>query len=97
VSEVRGDADLPVLRTKERALRVSEAFPRRPGPRHDRPTPEEIRQAREDFVLHMPSLFHRRCLAAECGGEWPCPPWRDSAIVLERAGLIDVNGQLRKP
>jgi hypothetical protein len=97
VPEVRGDADLPVLRTKERALRVSEAFPRRPSPHHHRPTPDEIRQAREDFVLHIPSLFHRRCLAAECGEEWPCPPWRHAAIVLERAGLIDVNGELRGP
>lgn len=75
---------------------MSEAFPRKPAPRHAPPTPEEIKQAREDFALHIPSLFTRQCLAPDCDEEHPCRRYRRAAPVLERAGLIDVNGQLRQ-
>ncbi|MGH3713524.1 MAG: hypothetical protein ACRDT4_08715 [Micromonosporaceae bacterium] len=73
---------------------MSEAFPRRPAPRHGPPTPEEIRQARDDFALHIPSLFTQQCLAEGCEA-WPCPPWRRAVPILDRAGLLDINGQLR--
>lgn len=97
VSSVWGDADVrPVRSRAEGALRVAEAFPRRPAPRHTAPTPEEIQRARENFALHIPSLFHRLCIAADCGKDWPCPPWREAVPVLERAGEIDVDGQLRR-
>jgi hypothetical protein len=75
---------------------VSEAFPRKPSPRHAPPTAEEIQRAREDFALHIPSLFHRLCIAQGCGEQWPCPPWRHAVPVLDRAGQIDVDGQLRR-
>lgn len=75
-------------------FRVAEAFPRKPAPRHTPPTPEEIARAREDFALHIPSLFTRQCLAEGCG-DWPCRRYRWALSILERAGLIDVNGQLR--
>jgi hypothetical protein len=96
---MRRDVDLPALRARaERTLRVSDAFPRKPAPRHTSPTAEEIRRAREDFALHIPSLFVPwQCLAAECDAEWPCRPYRDALPVLERAGLIDTDGRLRTP
>ncbi|MGH2604599.1 MAG: hypothetical protein ACRDJ9_35070 [Dehalococcoidia bacterium] len=75
---------------------MSEAFPRRPAPRHAPPTAEEIRRARKDFALHIPSLVNRRCLAEDCG-EWPCPPWRNAVPLLDRAGLLDIDGRLRDP
>lgn len=77
------------------ALRVSEAFPRRPAPRHGRPADDEIKQARKDFALHIPSLFTRQCLAPDCDGDRPCRRYRRAVPLLERAGLFDVNGQLR--
>jgi hypothetical protein len=89
------DPELPALCAgPEEPLRVSEAFPRRPAPRHAPPTAEEIAQARDDFALHIPSLFSGRCLAEGCG-EWPCQPYRHAVRVLDRAGLLDVNGRLR--
>lgn len=75
---------------------MSEAFPRRPAPRHTAPTPAEIAQAREDFALHIPSLFMPwRCLAESCDERWPCPPYRRAVPLLDRAGLIDLDGRLR--
>ncbi|MQA26589.1 MAG: hypothetical protein GEU94_14240 [Micromonosporaceae bacterium] len=73
---------------------MSQAFPRRPAPRHAPLTPEEIEQAKADFALHIPSLFTRQCLAEECEG-WPCRRYVRAVAVLDRAGLLDVNGQLR--
>lgn len=75
---------------------MSEAFPRKPAPRHAPPTAEEVRQAREDYALHIPSLVTRRCLAQGCDEDWPCRRYRRAAPLLERAGQIDVNGQLRE-
>lgn len=89
------DPELPALCAgPEEPLRVSEAFPRKPQPRHEPATAEEIAQARDDFALHIPSLLHGRCLAEGCG-EWPCERYRQAVAVLDRAGLLDVNGQLR--
>ncbi|MGH2599297.1 MAG: hypothetical protein ACRDJ9_07920 [Dehalococcoidia bacterium] len=76
---------------------MTEAFPRKPAPRHCPPTPEEIRQAREDFALHIPSLFTRQCLAPTCEEDWPCTRYRHVMPLLERAGQFDVDGQLRAP
>ncbi|MGH3655549.1 MAG: hypothetical protein ACRDUA_02725 [Micromonosporaceae bacterium] len=73
---------------------MSEAFPRRPAPRRTPPTAEEIAAAREQFALHIPSLFTRECLAADCG-RWPCRPYRHAIAVLEAAAQFDVNGRLR--
>ncbi len=53
-----------------------------------------VARAREDFALHIPGLFTKNCLAEGCE-EWPCPPYRRAVPVLERAGEIDVAGQLR--
>ncbi|MGH3734387.1 MAG: hypothetical protein ACRDT6_01990 [Micromonosporaceae bacterium] len=78
------------------SLRVGEAMPRKPAPRHTRATDEEIRQALEDFALHIPSLVTRQCLAADCDEEWPCRRYRWAVPLLDRAGQIDVNGQLRQ-
>lgn len=100
VPGLRGDAVVPPVRTSapraERALRVTEAFPRRPAPRHTQPSPEQIKQACEDFALHIPSLVHVGCLADGCDEDWPCPPYKQAVPVLERAGLIDVDGKLRQ-
>lgn len=92
------DIDLPKVRTRPEGggLRLSEAFPRNPAPHHEAPTPEEIEAAKADFATHIPSLLHRGCLAPECDEEWPCPPRRNSGALLDRAGLIDVNGDLRR-
>jgi hypothetical protein len=76
-------------------LRAGEAFPRNPPPRHVSPTADEIAAARQAWETHIPSLFHRECLAVGCGAEWPCRPCQHAVWVLDRAGLIDVNGQLR--
>ncbi|MGH3645703.1 MAG: hypothetical protein ACRDTM_00760 [Micromonosporaceae bacterium] len=73
---------------------MSEAFPRRPAPHHRAPTAAEIEQALHDFALHIPSLVSHQCLAAGCG-QWPCRQYRHAVAVLDRAGLLDVNGQLR--
>ncbi len=73
---------------------MSEAFPKRPAPRHAPPTAGEIEQARRDFAQHIPSLFSRRCLAVGCE-DWPCRRYRRAVSLLDRAGLLDVNGQLR--
>lgn len=94
VPEVRRDADLPSLPTPPEVLRVSEAFPRKPAPRHAPPAAAEIEQALHDFAVHIPSLFSRHCLAPGCE-EWPCRRYRRAVTVLDRAGLLDVNGQLR--
>ncbi|MQA26026.1 MAG: hypothetical protein GEU94_11245, partial [Micromonosporaceae bacterium] len=73
VPDVWGDVDVSPLRADRKgALRVSEAFPRKPAPRHTAPTPEEIAAAREDFALHIPSLFTVDCLADGCDERWPC-------------------------
>ncbi|MGH3713830.1 MAG: hypothetical protein ACRDT4_10285 [Micromonosporaceae bacterium] len=77
------------------ALRVAEAFPMKPAPRYQRPTPEQVRLAREDFALHIRSLFTCQCLAADCDGDWPCSRYRRAVPILERACQFDVNGQLR--
>lgn len=75
---------------------MAEAFPRKPAPRHQRPTPEQIRQAREEFALHgMRSLFTGRCLAPDCREDWPCTRYRRAVPVLERGNQLDVDGQLR--
>ncbi|MQA26547.1 MAG: hypothetical protein GEU94_14010 [Micromonosporaceae bacterium] len=74
---------------------MSEAFPRKPAPRHAPLTPEEIEQAKADFALHIPSLFTRQCIGPDCGETWPCRRYTGSVAVLDRAGLLDVNGQLR--
>ncbi|MGH3645699.1 MAG: hypothetical protein ACRDTM_00740 [Micromonosporaceae bacterium] len=73
---------------------MSEAFPRRPAPHHRPPTTAEIAQAQHDFAVHIPSLFTHQCLASGCG-RWPCRPYRQAVAVLDRAGLLDVDGQLR--
>ncbi|MGH3730027.1 MAG: hypothetical protein ACRDTU_14950 [Micromonosporaceae bacterium] len=75
---------------------MSEAFPRMPAPRHEQPNPEHIAQARHDYEHHVPSrVAHRMCLAEGCT-EWPCPPYRHAVSVLERAGLIKIDGSLRE-
>ncbi|MGH3712773.1 MAG: hypothetical protein ACRDT4_04845 [Micromonosporaceae bacterium] len=74
---------------------MAEAFPRRPAPRHQPPTPEEIKVARENFALHIPSLFTRQCLAADCTEDWPCSRYRLVVPILERGNQFDVDGQLR--
>lgn len=97
VPRVRRDFDLSEVRAEAAGrLRVSEAFPRKPAPRHIAPSAEEILRAREEYALHIPSLFVPwRCLAESCEEEWPCPPYRRAVAFLERAGQFDVNGQLR--
>ncbi len=48
----------------------------------------------DDFALHIPSLFYAQCLANSCA-DWPCHAYRRALPILERAGLIDVNSQVR--
>ncbi len=74
---------------------MTDAFPRKPAPRHEPPTPEQIREARDTYALHIPSLFTRQCLAADCDEDWPCARYRRAVPILERGGQFDVNGQLR--
>ncbi len=75
---------------------MTEAFPRRPAPRHGPPTPAQIRQAREDFALHgMRSLFTAQCLAPDCEEDWPCTSYRQAVPILERGNQFDVDGHLR--
>ena len=95
VSGVWGDAEVSPMRATVGRFRVTEAFPRKPAPRHAPPTAEEIQQAREDFALHISSLFTRQCIAARCDEEWPCTRRRRAVPLLERANQFDVNGQLR--
>lgn len=73
---------------------MPDAFPRTPAP-HDPPTEDEIAAARAEYALHIPSLFTPDCLAEGCRQEWPCRRRRRSFTVLDRAGLIDINGDLR--
>lgn len=94
---MRRDVELPTVSARaEGALRVAEAFPRKPAPRHPAPTLEEIKQAREDYALHIPSLITRQCLAPSCDEDWPCRRYRYVVPVLERGNQFDVNGQLRQ-
>ncbi len=51
--------------------------------------------ARENFALHIPSLFTRQCLAADCTEDWPCSRYRLVVPILERGNQFDVDGQLR--
>ncbi|MGH3736100.1 MAG: hypothetical protein ACRDT6_10850 [Micromonosporaceae bacterium] len=74
---------------------MAEAFPRRPAPRHAPPTDEEVNQARDDFALHIPSLFTQQCLAPDCTEDWPCIGYRRAVPILERSNQFDVNCQLR--
>ncbi|MGH3646583.1 MAG: hypothetical protein ACRDTM_05345 [Micromonosporaceae bacterium] len=74
---------------------MTEAFPRRPAPRHAPPTDEEIRQALDDYALHIPSLVSPQCLAPDCDEGWPCTRYRRAVPILERGNQFDVNGQLR--
>lgn len=74
---------------------MAEAFPRKPAPRHMQPTPEEICAARDDYALHIPSLFTRRCIAPGCDEDWPCGRYRLVVPLLERTNQFDVDGQLR--
>ncbi|MGH3734196.1 MAG: hypothetical protein ACRDT6_00990 [Micromonosporaceae bacterium] len=74
---------------------MSEAFPRRPAPRHAPPTDEQVKLAREDFALHIPSLFTGQCLAPDCDEDWPCRRYRNAVPLLDRASQLDVDGRLR--
>ena len=75
---------------------MTEAFPRKPAPRHTAPTFKEIEWARRVWQTHVPSrAADRLCLADGCDAQWPCPPWRRAAPMLERSGLIDLDGRLR--
>jgi len=94
---VRRNPDLPTVRvdSTEYALRVTEAFPRRPSSPYGMPNREEIELARHDYQHHIPSrVAYHICLAEGCG-KWPCRHHQRAVWVLDHAALIDIDGSLR--